>query len=113
MKESTKTLLGVQPELYDWAYRIFEDQQEDGKKYGLKKVFIKKETGDIIDFVGDFIIHPVFDSPKQLKQGIDTMLSDLNDSREGSMVLEDQILISLLKEKQFVNVLGDIYYGQH
>jgi hypothetical protein len=111
VNESTEKLLGVQPELYDWAYRIFEDQQEDGRKYGLKKVFIKKETGDIVDFVGDFVISPVFDSPKQLKQGLDTMLSDLNDSREGSMVLEDQILISLLKGKQSVNVLEDIYYG--
>ena len=93
-----------------WEYRIFSTKKpKENKKFGLKKVFLK--DGKVIDFKEQFVLRPVFDSTKQLKDGLDTMLRDLSDTREGSMVLEQKSLSKLLKEKGEVDIVQDIYYG--
>jgi hypothetical protein len=93
-----------------WEYRIFSTvNSKKEKRFGLKKVFLK--DGKIIDFDKRFILKPVFLSSKELKSGLDTMLRDLSETREGSMVLEQRPLHKLLKEKGTVDVIEDIYYG--
>lgn len=93
-----------------WEYRIFSTKKPKEKsKYGLKKVFLK--NGKVIDFDERFIVRPVFNSPKELKDGLDTMLRDLKGSREGSMVLQQKTLNKIIKEKGEVDVTQDLYYG--
>lgn len=104
-KEATEELKNI-----SWEYRIFSTKKpKEKKRFGLKKVFFK--DGKVIDFNEKFVLQPVFFSPKEVKDGLDTMLRDLNGSREGSMVLEQGLLTNLIKNKGEVDVAKDIFYG--